>query len=47
MVQMNLFTGQQEDADVENPACGPRQGRVGWDEVRLGTDIYTLPYINR
>ena len=45
MLQMNLFAGQDRDADVENRPVGMIGGEEGGANLEIGIDIYILPCI--
>ena len=45
MLQMNLFAGQDSDADVENRPVGMFGGEEGGANWEIGIDIYVLPCV--
>ena len=45
MLQMNLFAGQDRDADIENRAVGVIGGEEGGANWEIGIDIYILPCV--
>ena len=45
MLQMNLFAGQDRDADVENRHVGMIGGEEGWANREIGLDIYIYYHV--
>ena len=45
MLQMNLFAGQDRDADIENRAVGVIEGEEDGANWEIGIDIYILPCV--